>query len=63
MSKYKTEDKNTIRAFGGNRIIQENDSNEEKQKQEAENKKKAKLKAEEIEKKKLTLWVKQHVNY
>jgi hypothetical protein len=29
MSKYKTEDKNTIRAFGGNRIIQENDSNEE----------------------------------
>ena len=29
MSKYKTEDKNTIRAVGGNRIIQENDSNEE----------------------------------
>ena len=29
MNKYKTEDKTNVRAFGGNRIIQENNSNQE----------------------------------
>ena len=29
MNKYKTEDKTTIRAFGGNRIIQDNNIRQE----------------------------------